>query len=582
MNKLSTFSALFTASLITIAAQSAWSDEATPNGSAAPAVQPPVPMAAPAPGWYPPPPNRRGYAQPWQQPPHWAVPPQGYGQLPPRYPARGQSQPVPATPAVAENPLSAELKQTQEQLTASRTELDQTRATLEQLQGKLQHSLEAEQALNENVAAITSEREAMQARVAELNAELDTTTATLGQNRQQIANDQQQTLTLTAERDRLHDELANRDEQLATLNNELQTAREASQQAKSETTTSAEELNAARIQAETFNYELTELKAQLENQESTRLDTEQTLSGERDRLRSDLADRDEQLATLNKELQTARETLQQAKSETTTSAEDLNEARIQAETSNNELSELKAQLENQESACLNASQTLSGERDRLRSDLADRDEQLATLNKELQTAREALQQAKSETTTSAEELTQAPAALTTAQSEMAAGETLEVDAVEVAALQIAGPDADQDGVADSIDLCLETQQGIAVESTGCAADVAIKLEGVNFGYNSHELTEEAQRILDRVADILSQNTDLHLQVAGHTDAQGDPAYNQWLSLQRAQAVRDYLVAQGVDSAHIGAAGYGGEQPIADNTTKEGLRMNRRVELRKAQ
>jgi OOP family OmpA-OmpF porin len=165
---------------------------------------------------------------------------------------------------------------------------------------------------------------------------------------------------------------------------------------------------------------------------------------------------------------------------------------------------------------------------------------------------------------------------------MAAGETLEVDAVEVAALQIAGPDADQDGVADSIDLCLETQQGIAVESTGCAADVAIKLEGVNFGYNSHELTEEAQRILDRVADILSQNTDLHLQVAGHTDAQGDPAYNQWLSLQRAQAVRDYLVAQGVDSAHIGAAGYGGEQPIADNTTKEGLRMNRRVELRNAQ
>ncbi|MGB5300933.1 MAG: hypothetical protein WBN48_19610, partial [Thiogranum sp.] len=222
MNKLSTFSALFTASLITIAAQSAWSDEATPNGSAAPAVQPPVPMAAPAPGWYPPPPNRRGYAQPWQQPPHWAVPPQGYGQLPPRYPARGQSQPVPATPAVAENPLSAELKQTQEQLTASRTELDQTRATLEQLQGKLQHSLEAEQALNENVAAITSEREALQARVAELNAELDTTTATLEQNRQQIANDQQQTLSLTAERDRLHDELANRDEQLATLNNELQ------------------------------------------------------------------------------------------------------------------------------------------------------------------------------------------------------------------------------------------------------------------------------------------------------------------------------------------------------------------------
>ncbi len=372
---------------------------------------------------------------------------------------------------------------------------------LEQLESKLQHSLEAQQALNENVAAITSEQQALQARVSELSAELNTTTATLEQNRQQIADDQQQTLTLTTERDRLRDELASRDEQLATLNTELQTATDA---------------------------------------------------------------------------------LQQVKSETTTSAQQLSDARAQAETSNNELTELKAQLESQQSTRLNAEQTLTEERDRLRSDLASRDEQLATLNTELQTATDALQQAKSETNTSGREPTQAQAALTAAQSEVAAGETLEVDAVEVAALQIATPDADQDGVPDSIDLCLETQQGIAVESTGCAAGAAINLAGVNFGYNSHELTDEARRILDRVADILSQHADLHLQVAGHTDAQGDPAYNQWLSLQRAQAVRDYLVAQGVNSGHIGAAGYGGEQPIADNTTQEGMHMNRRVELRSAQ
>jgi outer membrane protein OmpA-like peptidoglycan-associated protein len=304
---------------------------------------------------------------------------------------------------------------------------------------------------------------------------------------------------------------------------------------KSETTTSAQQLSDARAQAETSNNELTELKAQLESQQSTRLNAEQTLTEERDRLRSDLASRDEQLATLS-----------------------------------------------QQSTRLNAEQTLTEERDQLRSDLASRDEQLATLNTELQTATDALQQAKSETNTSGREPTQAQAALTAAQSEVAAGETLEVDAVEVAALQIATPDADQDGVPDSIDLCLETQQGIAVESTGCAAGAAINLAGVNFGYNSHELTDEARRILDRVADILSQHADLHLQVAGHTDAQGDPAYNQWLSLQRAQAVRDYLVAQGVNSGHIGAAGYGGEQPIADNTTQEGMHMNRRVELRSAQ
>ena len=85
MNKLSSFTALVTASLVSITAETTWSDEATPNGPAAPAVQTPVPTTAPVPGWYPPPPNRGGYgyAQPWQQPPHWAAPPAGYGQLPP-------------------------------------------------------------------------------------------------------------------------------------------------------------------------------------------------------------------------------------------------------------------------------------------------------------------------------------------------------------------------------------------------------------------------------------------------------------------------------------------------------------------
>ena len=556
MNKLPSFTALVTASLVSMTAESVWSDETTPNGSAAPAVQTTAPTGGPVPGWYPPPPNWGAYQQPWQQPPHWAAPPQGYRQLPPRYPARGQSQAVPTAPAPAENPLSAELKQTQEQLTASRTELDQARVLLEQLQGKLQHSLEAEQALNENAASITSEQQVLQARVTELIAELATATATLEQHRQQIANDQQQTLTLTAERDRLRDELAQRDEQLSTVKTELQTATQALQQAESGTTTSARQLSEARAQAETFNKELTELKAQLQSQESTRLAAEQTLSGERDRLRSDLAQRDEQLSTVKTELQTATQALQQAESGTTTSARQLSEARAQAETFNKELTELKAQLNSQENTLLDTEKTLAdviAERDGLQADLAER----------------------------GRELSQAQAAVTAAQSEMAAGEAPETDAVEVAALQIATPDADQDGVPDSIDLCLETQQGIAVESTGCAADVAINLEGVNFGYNSHELTDGAQSILDRVADILSQNTELHLEVAGHTDAQGDPAYNQWLSLQRAQTVRDYLVAQGVNPDHIGAAGYGGEQPIADNTTKAGLRMNRRVELRNA-
>jgi outer membrane protein OmpA-like peptidoglycan-associated protein len=647
MNILSSFAALVTATLIGITAESAWSDEATPNAPAKPAVQTAAPATGVAPGWYPPPPNRGGYTRPWQQPSQWPVPPQGYGQLPPHYPPPGQYRAAPAAPATAVNPLSAELKQAQEQLTAKRTELDMAHTMLEQLRGTLQHSIEAERTLREKVADITSAQQALQARVTELTAALNTTTATLEQHQQQITNDQEQTRTLTAERDRLHDDLASRDEELATVQAELQAATQALEQAQAETSTSSQQLSEARSQAETFNIELTELKAQVENQKTTRLDTEQTRTEERDSLHSDLASRDEQLATVHAELQAAREALQQA----------------QAETFNNELIDLKAQLDSQEATWLNAEQTrtLTAEHDRLQSDLASRDERLATVQAELQAATQTLQQAQSEASTSGQQLsearsqaetfnneltelrtqlesqktmaldkeqtlatvisecdglqenlaacsldlTQAQAALTDVQSvedalrqapppaaggvvpfapdgsdkvvEPVASEGPGAGTAEVAALQTT--DTDEDGVPDSIDLCPETQPGIAVDTTGCTAGVAINLEGVNFLYNSHELTDKARHILDRVADVIIQQPRLRLEVAGHTDATGDPTYNQGLSMQRAEAVRDYLVAQGVNPKHIGATGYGGQRPIADNTTSEGLRKNRRVELR---
>jgi len=730
MNILSSFAALVSATLIGIAAESAWSDEATPNGSAKPAVQTPAPTTGVAPGWYPPPPIQGGYTRPWQQPSQWPVPPQGYSQSPPPYPPRGPYRAVPAAPAAAVNPLSAELKQTQEQLTAKSTELNIAHTMLEQLRSALQHSIAAERAIREKMADIISEQQALQARMTELTAALNTTTATLEQQRQQITNDQKQNRTLTAEHDRLGSDLASRNEQLASMQAELQAATQALQQAQAETSTAGQQLSEARSQAETFNNELTELKAQLESRETKLLNTEQTRTEKHDRLRNDLASRDEQLTTVHAELQAAKAALQLAQAETSTAGQQLSEARSQAETFNNELTELKAQLESQKTTRLNTEQTRTEEHDRLRSDLASRDEQLASVQAELQAAKEALQQAQTETfnneltelkaqlesqkttwlnaeqtrmltaerdrlgsdlanrneqlasvqtelqaatqalqqaqsetntagqqlsearsqaetlnneltelkaqlesqksmlldaeqtlaaeinerdglqanlATCSRELTQAQTALTDARSmedalrqapptaagvvapfapdgsdkavEPAASVGIDTDTTEVAALQKTTTDTDEDGVPDSIDLCPETQHGIAVEPTGCTAGVAINLEGVNFLYNAHELTDEARGILDRVADVIIQQPELRLEVAGHTDATGDPTYNQDLSMQRAEAVRDYLVAQGANPRYIGAAGYGGQRPIADNTTLEGLQKNRRVELR---
>jgi len=141
-------------------------------------------------------------------------------------------------------------------------------------------------------------------------------------------------------------------------------------------------------------------------------------------------------------------------------------------------------------------------------------------------------------------------------------------------------DGDRDVLPDSSDLCHDTQEVVVAESTGCAVDPPISLEGVSFRYNSHELTDDARLALDPVAGMLRNHADIRFEVAGHSDAQGNAAYNQWLSQQRALSVRAYLIGQGVDPENITARGYGSRQPIADNSTVEGLVRNRRVELRR--
>ena len=67
-------------------------------------------------------------------------------------------------------------------------------------------------------------------------------------------------------------------------------------------------------------------------------------------------------------------------------------------------------------------------------------------------------------------------------------------------------------------------------------------------------------------------------VAGHTDSDGDAAYNKDLSQRRAQSVVNYLTGQGVEGSNMIAKGFGEEQPIADNDSAEGKAANRRVEL----
>lgn len=104
------------------------------------------------------------------------------------------------------------------------------------------------------------------------------------------------------------------------------------------------------------------------------------------------------------------------------------------------------------------------------------------------------------------------------------------------------------------------------------------LAGDAFGSGSATLTASAARTVGGIAAYLSALPAARVRVEGHTDSQGQPAANQALSERRAAAVREALVAGGVDPARIAIAGLGAGQPVADNATPAGRMSNRRVEL----
>ena len=111
-----------------------------------------------------------------------------------------------------------------------------------------------------------------------------------------------------------------------------------------------------------------------------------------------------------------------------------------------------------------------------------------------------------------------------------------------------------------------------------ARGLIANMSDVLFKSGSFELLPGARERLAKVSGIVLAYPTLHLQVEGHTDSVGTDEYNQNLSEHRAQAVRDYLVQQGISANTIGSRGLGKTQPIATNDTPEGRQENRRVEL----
>lgn len=103
--------------------------------------------------------------------------------------------------------------------------------------------------------------------------------------------------------------------------------------------------------------------------------------------------------------------------------------------------------------------------------------------------------------------------------------------------------------------------------------------GVLFATNKYELNAVAKSNLSELAKILKEFYDADVAIYGHTDSTGNDAINNPLSVNRANAVADYLMALGVSANQIKSVeGFGSKQPVADNSTKEGRSANRRVEI----
>jgi len=137
-------------------------------------------------------------------------------------------------------------------------------------------------------------------------------------------------------------------------------------------------------------------------------------------------------------------------------------------------------------------------------------------------------------------------------------------------------DEDGDGVPDHLDQCPGTPRNLVVDETGCPIEARRRLQ-VQFDFDQATIKPNDYPVLERVAEILMDNPEALLTVEGHTDSIGDADYNMELSSRRAASVEGYLVENyGIDPARIETVGYGEERPIADNSTKEGRRENRRA------
>ncbi len=143
-------------------------------------------------------------------------------------------------------------------------------------------------------------------------------------------------------------------------------------------------------------------------------------------------------------------------------------------------------------------------------------------------------------------------------------------------------DTDGDGIPDSKDNC-PNKPGSSVNG-GCpetsVSEPSFNYKNILFEFNSSVLKTSSYSVLDEIAREMKKFPSMSFNLNGHSSAEGTDQRNMTLSVDRATAVKSYLVAAGINANNLITKGFGESMPLTSNDTESGRQLNRRVEIKK--
>jgi OOP family OmpA-OmpF porin len=147
---------------------------------------------------------------------------------------------------------------------------------------------------------------------------------------------------------------------------------------------------------------------------------------------------------------------------------------------------------------------------------------------------------------------------------------------------VAEADSDGDGIPDSKDNC-PNKAGTS-SNGGCpetvAAEPSFNYKNILFEFNSSVLKTASYSVLDEISREMKKYPSMSFNLNGHSSAEGTDKRNMTLSIDRATAVKSYLVTSGINASNLTAKGFGESMPISLNDTEANRQLNRRVEIKK--